>query len=213
MRLEKINDKQVRCVISNQDLAAHHITPKELRYGSPETTSLFREIVNKAVDEFHFNEEELPIMIEAIPMGVEGLLLIVTAIEDAEELDPHFATFIEGPEEENVLKNPLHLQVVSEEMKGPKGCVFSFKELEDIILFVKGIPSAIDSSLYKTENGYYLMLEKPSDMELKTFGIVMNTLMESGEFVKSNYTTLSRLKEHEKPIMENVIEKLKDVIL
>lgn len=93
MRMEKINEHQIRCVVNNADLAMHKITTNELRYGSNEANELFRTMLDEASAQYNFNEEELPVMIEAIPMNSEELLIIISAVEDADELDPHFVKF------------------------------------------------------------------------------------------------------------------------
>ena len=97
MRMERINDRQVRCLITAQDLKQRKLMLRELKYGNRETSELFREILTRATTEYGFNEDELPVMIEAVPLNANELLIILSAVEDAEELDPHFAHFAEPP--------------------------------------------------------------------------------------------------------------------
>ena len=52
MHMEKINEHQIRCTLSAQDLNARRLTLKDLKYGSSETMDLFRDIVNKVSAEF-----------------------------------------------------------------------------------------------------------------------------------------------------------------
>jgi len=210
MRLEKVNDKQVRCVMNSQDLAAHQITVKELQYGNQKATALFKEVVGKAIEEYHFNEEGLPIMIEAVPMRMNELLLIITAIEDAEELDPHFATFTETPATEGGNRNTNHFQEISEDSKGPKGCVFRFHEMEEVIAFVKRIPLDFSSTLYRKQEGIFLTIDRPDNVPPKVFSILLNSLMEFGEYVPANYLVYGGLKEHETPVLLEPIQKLRN---
>ena len=101
MRMERINDRQVRCLITAQDLKQRKLMLRELKYGNRETSELFREILTRATTEYGFNEDELPVMIEAVPLNANELLIILSAVEDAEELDPHFAHFAEPPVEKD----------------------------------------------------------------------------------------------------------------
>ncbi len=52
--------------------------------------SLFREMVQRAANEVGFEAEDIPLMVEAIPMANESVMLIITKMEDPEELDTRF---------------------------------------------------------------------------------------------------------------------------
>ena len=43
--------------------------------------------------EMGFEDEDIPLMIEAIPMNSESIVLIITKVEDPEELDTRFSRF------------------------------------------------------------------------------------------------------------------------
>ena len=45
MRIEKINDHQIRCIVTSADLRERRLTMKELRYGNQATMDLFHEVV------------------------------------------------------------------------------------------------------------------------------------------------------------------------
>lgn len=93
MRLERLSDTQIRCTLTSTDLSNHHIDIDELTYGSENARSLFREMLTQASYELDFNVENVPLMIEAIPLSDDSLILLVTKIEDPEELDTRFSKF------------------------------------------------------------------------------------------------------------------------
>lgn len=95
MKLEKLNDNQIRCTLTREDLATRHLNLLELAYGSEKAKSLFREMMQQAAYEFGFEANDIPIMIEAIPSS-DTLTLIITKVEDPEELDTRFAKFAPG---------------------------------------------------------------------------------------------------------------------
>ena len=130
MHMEKINEHQVRCLISSQDLLQRKLTAGELRYGAPETRALFKEVLQKASQQYGFNKEEYPVMIEAVPV-TEGLLIVLSAVENPEETDPHFVHFHEEDNEEAAREGDAFFQMPSdadsstagwrrEAMSGPK---------------------------------------------------------------------------------------------
>ena len=93
MKIEKINDNQIRCTLTRDDLASRQLKISELAYGTEKAKNLFREMMQQANFEFGFEAEDIPLMIEAIPLNAECIVLIVTKVEDPEELDTRFARF------------------------------------------------------------------------------------------------------------------------
>ena len=41
MKIEKVNDNQIRCTLTREDLASRHLKISELAYGSEKTRALF----------------------------------------------------------------------------------------------------------------------------------------------------------------------------
>lgn len=93
MKIEKLSDKQIRCILDKSDLADRHLKISELAYGTEKAKELFREMMRQASYEFGFDAENIPLMIEAIPVSAECVVLVVTKVEDPEELDTRFSKF------------------------------------------------------------------------------------------------------------------------
>ena len=67
MKIEKVNDHQIRCTLTKEDLADREIKLSELAYGTDKAKDLFRDMMQQASFEFGFEAEDIPLMIEAIP--------------------------------------------------------------------------------------------------------------------------------------------------
>ncbi len=93
MKIEKVNDHQIRCTLTREDLADRELKISELAYGTEKAKSLFRDMMQQAAFEFGFEAEDIPLMIEAIPLNSECIVLIITKVEDPEELDTRFSKF------------------------------------------------------------------------------------------------------------------------
>lgn len=93
MKLEKVNEHQIRCTLTREDLADRELKISELAYGTEKAKSLFRDMMQQAAYEFGFEAEDIPLMIEAIPLNAECIVLIITKVEDPEELDTRFSKF------------------------------------------------------------------------------------------------------------------------
>ena len=92
MRIEKINEHQIRCTLYQKDLKDREIRISELAYGTEKAKSLFHDMMQQAAFEFGFEAEDIPLMIEAIP-SADSIVLIITKVEDPEELDTRFSKF------------------------------------------------------------------------------------------------------------------------
>ncbi len=93
MKLERINENQIRCTLSHTDLADRELKISELAYGTEKAKALFQEMMSQASDELGFEANNIPLIIEAIPVSHESIMLIITKVEDPEELDTRFSRF------------------------------------------------------------------------------------------------------------------------
>ena len=99
VKIEKINDTQIRCTLTSEDLADRQLKLSELAYGSEKAKDLFRDMMLQAQDQFGFEADNVPLMIEAIPITPDSIVLIITKVEDPEELDTRFSKFAAGTDE------------------------------------------------------------------------------------------------------------------
>ncbi len=102
MKIEKVSDNQIRCTLTREDLKDRQLKISELAYGSEKAKSLFRDMMQQASYEFGFEAEDIPLMIEAIPLSSDCIILIITKVEDPEELDTRFSKFSPNYDDENM---------------------------------------------------------------------------------------------------------------
>lgn len=114
MKLERISDNQIRCTLNKEDLLDRELKISELAYGTEKAKELFRDMMQQASYELGFEAEDIPLMIEAIPLSSESLVLIITKVEDPDELDTRFSNFSSDSdmdtfdlEEDDVLDFPV----------------------------------------------------------------------------------------------------------
>ena len=128
MKFERMSDQQIRCTLTKEDLAARKIKISELAYGTEKARSLFKEVMSQAADELDFEAEDIPLMVEAVPISSECLIITITKVEDPEELDTRFAQFA-----------PSLIDADSEEFAeesenyGDNGMLDLFKQLADTL--------------------------------------------------------------------------------
>ena len=93
MKIEKVNENQIRCTLTREDLAERQIKLSELAYGTEKAKMLFRDMMQQAAYEFGFEADDIPLMIEAIPLSADTIILVITKVEYPEELDTRFSRF------------------------------------------------------------------------------------------------------------------------
>ncbi len=93
MKIERVNDSQIRCTLTKEDLIKRELKISELAYGTDKAKDLFRDMMQQANYQFGFDAEDIPLMIEAVPINSDCIVLIITKVEDPEELDTRFANF------------------------------------------------------------------------------------------------------------------------
>lgn len=93
MKIEKISENQIRCTLNKEDLLDRELRISELAYGTEKAKALFRDMMQQASYQFGFEADDIPLMIEAIPVSSECLVLMITKVDDPDELDTRFSKF------------------------------------------------------------------------------------------------------------------------
>jgi len=93
LKIEKISDNQIRCTLTREDLENHQIRLSELAYGTDKARKLFQEMMEQAHLQVGFSVDNTPLMIEAIPVNTDSIILLITKVDDPEELDTRFSRF------------------------------------------------------------------------------------------------------------------------
>ena len=92
MKIEKVNDHQIRCTLTKKELEKRDLKLSEIAYGNEKVKRLFQDMMQMAAYEFDFEAEDTPLMIEVIPF-TECAVIIITKVEDPDELDTRFSRF------------------------------------------------------------------------------------------------------------------------
>ena len=152
MKIEKVNENQIRCMLSKEELADRHIKLSELAYGSEKAKHLFQDMIEQANDEFGFEVDDIPLMIEAIPLSGENIILQITKVEYPEELDTRFSKFSESDDME-------------EYGDTDEGAVFHDQHgADDVLGFFKKMQDEVREHLQQAE-------KKAEDTEVKSVQI------------------------------------------
>lgn len=130
MKIEKVSENQIRCTLTREDLADRQIKISELAYGTEKAKALFRDLMQQASNEFGFEAEDIPLMIEAIPLSRDTVILVVTKVEYPEELDTRFSKFSE-PDEGDFFEECFGNSTNALEAEGADDILGLFKKIQE----------------------------------------------------------------------------------
>ncbi|MDD2980140.1 MAG: adaptor protein MecA [Hespellia sp.] len=237
MKIEKLNDNQIRCTLTHADLADRHLKLSELAYGTEKAKSLFRDMMQQASFDFGFEANDIPLMIEAIPASADSLVLIITKVEDPEELDTRFSKFTPLNDTDSNMAEPLSKLEGADEfldllnkVKEAAGDItpakkespapfmvklFTFEDIDSVLAAAQLLAEIYSGSntLYRdTANQTYILALAQSDHTNNEFNKICNMLTEYGSLAKASSATLAFLEEHcEITISANAVQKLATV--
>ena len=199
MKIEKINDRQIRCVLTKEDLENRKIRLSELVCGGEKARGLFRDMMLRASRELGFSLNNNPLMIEAVPTGKDQLVLIVTRVDDPVELDQRFKKL--NGVKDTLLKELLAKETEdrnaekdsekeSEKLPPAPARFYLFRSLENVLNAAKRVPETYpgENALYKNpDDGAFYLLVKKMDADPEQYERVCNTLSEYS--MPMDYTT------------------------
>ena len=94
MKIEQVNENQIRCILTKEDLEERKIKFSELTYGSEKATRLFRDVMQQANFEFGFAPDEHPLMIEAVPMQSGMIVFVITKVTTPDDYDSKISQIV-----------------------------------------------------------------------------------------------------------------------
>lgn len=209
MKIEKISENQLKIILNRADLTERDIDLIELVNGSDKTHNLLKEMMDQALLEYNFQISNSPIVIEAAPLSVDSLMLIITKM-DGEPADMGFdgglsllseIAKLSGYKKRGVTQSKARIVKKQEEVN----TVFSFEKLDDVIdasVRLCGVFEG-ESFLVKNSGRYFLMLSNVQTENKPPIGKLNSILSEYGQ--KQTATNLSEqfLKEHGEVIIND----------
>ncbi|WP_253287924.1 adaptor protein MecA [Anaerostipes sp. MSJ-23] len=232
MKIERISDNQIRCTLNKEDLEGKETLLNELAFGSDKAKGLFRELMKKASAELGFETNDIPLMVEAIPVSKECLILVITRVDNPEDFNEHYkklaknmpSDHISVGNEEDLLdllnhqtdhplkgtEDPMRLALADSSTN-----IYYFQTLEEVSAAAKMIRDyTTRSSLYKdpVNHCYYLTLSiETDDPKDNTMDMMHSVLSEYCRRLPNTYATKALFNEHLVPIIKTqAVEEMID---
>jgi len=199
MKIEKINDTQMRFVLTKKDLEKKSLKIDDLAYGSSKTQELFQDIIEIASKEFSFNIEDTPLMIEAVPTSKTSIMILLTKVPNPityQESSGIFKTSMGQKEmfsssDLTRTKNEKKQKNVRRILKNTNNgfIMLCYEDFETLISSSKRIDLKCSSQVYKYNDKYYLVLQLPK-ASFDKLDLVESILLEYSQQVYGNEKVL-----------------------
>ena len=184
-------------------------------------------MMRQANEDFGFEVNDKPLMVEAIPVSPENIVLLITKVEDGDERGSSLAKLFSSNKEEDAFDpfddiNPEELDNIVSSVKdevsdnsGDSDLLYNisiYDNLSDVITVTKLIMPYFkgDSSVYKSpyNNKYYLSICLEST-EPSVLNKILGFITEHGQIESATYAKdLFYLEHFEEILDDKAVEKL-----
>ncbi len=213
MKIEKVNSNQIKCFLNKGDLLSRQIKVSELAYGTEKAQELFKDMMDQASNEFGFEVENVPLMIEAVPLSTDSIMLIITKVDNPEELEDKFAGLPNADsrkfkkkeaadkEESNhtALENDESISTIQTFL------IYKFNSLDDVSHVANNLSQyTIDTStLYQDSDKQFYLTIMSSSIDRNAYKVVRGLLSEYAVQIINKKTILSYYDEHYQTIIKD----------
>ncbi len=221
MRIERVDDKTIKCYLTNEELEEYEIDYKDFIMRSDKAKEVVQEIIMQAEEEVGYKPPKFAFDLQIMMIPDQGLVL---TFSEKEPMD-----FKEGEqileclkEMKKVLQNNKKkaeaseqgTKVPTEEEKKPKQpefAVFAFRSPGRVMEYASVLPKnlRVKTALYVMDDVYYLYMHKGAASYARYSRACVQAL-EFGNIFAAEKDRLEYLKEHgECLIEEQAIKKLR----
>lgn len=214
MRFERIDDKTVKCFISNEELEEFDITYKDFITRSEKAKEVVEEIIEQAVEEVGYKPPEFAMDMQIMVLPEKGMLLTLSERSPEEmknnpllkeylkemqkTLEEHFGDIVEIAKGKK--KGDAPVQAPSDK---PDFALFEFATIRELSEYASVLPKnlRVISSLYRLSDNYYLYLQK-GNASYERYSRACVQALEYGTLYGAAEEKLTYLQEHGECIIE-----------
>lgn len=232
MRIERIDEKTVKCFLSNQELEEYDIDYKDFIMRSDKAKEVVQEIIEQAEEEVGYKPPRFAFDLQIMMLPEQGMVLTFSEREPEtssdqfieclkemkkllqrtrEKLNQSEEAAAESGQEQPKDKTEEGKAAGKQQVQRPSFAVFVFASIGRVMEYAGVLPSnlQVDSALYEMDGLYYLYLLK-GRASYERYSRACIQALEFGNIYASNESQAMRLKEHGKCLIEEkAVRKLR----
>ena len=236
MKIERVDDKTVKCFLSNEELEEYDIDYKDFILRSDKAREVVQVIIEQAEEEVGYKPPRFAFDLQIMLLPDQGLLLTFSEkdpdFKDGEQIIEclkEMRQVLERTREKMGLTNTdggngnTTAEQTSQQTEGkrsrpekkavqrPDFAVFSFSKLTNVMSYAAAIPTnlRIESRLYEMDGNYYLFLWR-GHTSYERYSRACVQAMEFGTLYTADEGKTTPIKEHGTCIIEEkALKKLR----
>ncbi len=121
MKFEFVDENKIKIEITKEDLEERELKIVELAYGSDKARDFFQEVMELAYEELGFDVNNIPILVEAVPVSLEEINIFVTKVTNPDDLEQKLSHL----PVEKMKKQNIDLDILREKLEEAKENIFN----------------------------------------------------------------------------------------
>lgn len=229
MRIERVDDKTVKCFLSNEELEEYEIDYKDFVLRSDKARQVVHDIIEQAMEQVGYKPPKFAFDMQIMMLPDQGMLLTFSESDSA--TIPNAQQILEYLKEmkQSLQRTKEQLGIAEVESSGnnqgrigsdgqgdvqdtrPTQAIFVFEGLGQVMSYAAALPGnlRIKSALYEMDGMYYLYLQKGS-ASYERYSRLCIQAMEFGRLHGADEMQLLPMQEHgECLIAEKALQKLR----
>ncbi|MBQ7918550.1 MAG: adaptor protein MecA [Lachnospiraceae bacterium] len=226
MRIERVDDKTVKCYISIEEMQEYDITYKDFVARTDKAKEIVEDIIAQATEEVGYKPPQFALDLQIMMLPEKGMVLTFSekspidiegnpmVLEYLKEMKKALEAQMNKSESQEIVTEPatpLDKEEPSENT--PDFALFTFGALRDVCDYVKILPATLRviSCLYEMEGTYYLYMEKGA-AAYKRYSRACVKALEFGSLYGATLDKLTFIDEHARCLIpEKAITKIRQM--
>ena len=233
MKIERIDDKTVKCFLSNEELEEYDIDYKDFVTRSDKAKEVVQEIIEQAEEEVGYKPPKYAFDLQIMMLPDEGLVLVFSEKEPLEnkngtqllqalqemkrvfeEKKAEIGATLEKQAREEAAKSAgkKKSRGKAEEAAKPQFAIFAFRNIGRVIEYTTVLPTnlRINSTLYRMEDGTCYVYVQKGSASYERYSRACIQAMEFAGLYAADEQKIRYLEEHgECLIREKALKKLR----
>lgn len=227
MKFERVDDKTVKCFLSNEELEEYDIEYQDFLTQSDKAKQLIQEVVQQAAAQVGYKPPKFAFEMQIMVMPEQGMLLTLRD-GDSPQMHPlqQLMMYLQGlkaalGQMQNAPGAPQGGNAVPQQADGaptqapkhPVQAVFAFESLHNLMTYAAGLPTnlRVESRLYGMRDFYFLYLAR-GKASGERFAKTCAQALEFSQICGTDDMQLKLLEEHaDCLIAEKALRKLQGV--
>ena len=234
MKIERIDDKTVKCFLSNEELEEYDIDYKDFVTRSDKAKEVVQEIIEQAEEEVGYKPPKYAFDLQIMMLPDEGLVLVFSEKEPLEnkngaqllqalqemkrvfeEKKAEIGAALEKSAQDEVAKNAgknKKAKGKAEDAAKPQVAIFAFRNIGRVIEYAAILPAnlRINSTLYRMEDGTCYVYVQKGGASYERYSRACIQAMEFAGLYAADEQKVRYLEEHgECLIREKALKKLR----